>query len=99
MLEGRIGQLKFSRDHPSDRRVGNRVMVERFSFPMLGARSVISGDQETILGGTLDTGSEAGWNIAFWIGAWDPDLLCAFMEGSLMAPYATTEGDSSSWTS
>ena len=88
VLEGRIGQLQFAKDNPSDRRVGNRVMVERFGFPMTGAASVIGGDQEAILGGTLDPGSDANWTVAFWIGAWDPDLLCAFMAGSLLAPYA-----------
>jgi hypothetical protein len=92
VIEGRIAQLRYARDNPDDRRVANRVTVERFSFPMVGTESVITGDQETVLGGTLDTDKQARWMVAFWIGAWDPDLLSAFMEGSLLAPYATVTG-------
>ena len=38
------------------------------------------------LGGALNTGSP--WRIDFWLGAWDPDLLCLYMKGALNVPYA-----------
>jgi hypothetical protein len=46
-----------------------------------------------VTGGTLDPGGAdptkgPPWTIAFWIGAWDPDVLCAYMQGALEIPYA-----------
>jgi hypothetical protein len=85
-LRGRLAELRIGLDKPSDRRVTSRYHVERFSFPMVGPATV-SGDQDGVLGATLDT--EAAWPVSFWIGAWDPDVLCAFVEGSLQIPPVT----------
>jgi hypothetical protein len=100
VIEGRLAQLRIGRDEPSNRRVANSVMVERFGFGMDGGDCVIGGDQGKVLGGTLDPAvvgpkgpdgnpTPSGWQIAFWIGGWDADLLCAYFQGTLMAPYAT----------
>ena len=86
VLRGRLDQLRQGLDNPRDRRVTMRFMVERFGFPMLGPASV-NGDQESAFGGSLDT--KAPWQISFWFGGWDPDLLCCFMEGSLVIPFAS----------
>jgi hypothetical protein len=85
VLIGRIAQLAYGLNNPTDRRVMMRFMVERFGFPMLGKTSV-TGDQPAALGGQLDTSQ--GWSTSFWFGGWDPDLLCCFMEGSLVIPFA-----------
>ena len=42
------------------------------------------------LGGTLDTTDP--WTVNFWLGAWDPDVLCLFVKGALEVPYLTTSG-------
>jgi hypothetical protein len=86
ILRGRIDQLKQGVDNPNDRRVTMRFMVERFGFPMLG-QAAVSGDQQSAFGGKLDTKSP--WQISFWFGGWDPDVLCCFMEGSLVVPLVT----------
>jgi hypothetical protein len=66
-----------------------RYFVERFGFPVTGTTTV-GGDQPTVLGGTIDPTTP--WSISFWMGAWDPDLLCMYMQGALEIPYlATTE--------
>jgi hypothetical protein len=99
VINGRLNQLYIGRDDPSNRRVANSVMVERFSFGMDGGACKIAGDQAGVLGGKLDAApfgpkgpdgqpSPSGWHISFWIGAWDADLLCAWFQGTLLAPYA-----------
>lgn len=92
-LEGRMAELKYAVENPKDRRVTARYFVERFAFPMLGPPARIEGDQVAATGGTLDPGdadptNPSPWTIAFWIGAWDPDVLCAYMQGSLLIPFA-----------
>lgn len=83
-LEGRIAELKIGIKNPSDRRIFTRYFVERFGFQLLG-KADIQGDEMGILGGNLDRNNP--WEVRFWMGAWDPDLLCAFMQGSLLIPY------------
>jgi hypothetical protein len=89
-LDGRIAELEIAVAPPStDRRVMARYFVERFAFAMLGPPASITGDQVGTTGGTLDPGStdpKNAWRIAFWLGAWDPDLLCAYMQGALEIP-------------
>lgn len=95
VINGRLKQLRIGRDNPNDRRVANSTMVERFSFGMDGGNCEIEGAQDRILGGTLNDApfgpagkpAPSGWQISFWIGAWDSDLLCAYFEGTLLAPY------------
>ncbi len=98
VIRGRLKQLYIGRDDPTDRRVSHSTMVERFSFPMDGGTCEITGPgAEKALGGELDTAIygpkvdgghlPTGWQISFWIGAWDSDLLCAYFEGTLQAPY------------
>jgi hypothetical protein len=84
-LRGRLAELDFAVKNPGDRRVLAKSFVERFSFPMLGKHAALDGS-DADFGGKLDP--NAPWSVAFWIGAWDPDALCAFMEGSLSIPYA-----------
>jgi hypothetical protein len=88
-LQGRIAELEFALANPNDRRVMARYFVERFGFPVLGPATV-TGDQQSLLGGQLDT--TAPWLAAFWLGAWDPDLLCTYMQGTIEIPYSTTPG-------
>ena len=84
-LDGRIAELKIAVTTPTDRRVGARYFVERFAFPMVGPPATITGDEKAAVNGQLDPAN--GWSIAFWIGAWDPDLLCAYMQGALEIPF------------
>jgi hypothetical protein len=63
--------------------------VERFSFTMTGLDATVTGDP-SLLKGTVDT--SAAWTVSFWMGAWDPDTLTAFMEGSLQVPYVKPPG-------
>lgn len=86
-LQGRIAELEFAVANPSDRRVVARNFVERFGFPMTGAASV-QVDSPDPLRGTLD--AETAWSVSFWLGAWDPDLLCLYMSGALEVPYLST---------
>ena len=88
-LDGRIAELEYAVANPTDRRVMARYFVERFAFPMLGPPASITGDQQEVLGGQLDSAN--GWSIALWIGAWDPDLLCAFLQGALEIPFVQEE--------
>jgi len=83
-LQGRIAELECAIDNPTDRRVVARYFVERFAFPFVGPATV-TGDQPGLLGGTLDT--SAAWQAAFWLGAWDPDLLLMYAQGSFEIPY------------
>jgi hypothetical protein len=82
-LEGRIAELEFAVATPNDRRVLVRNFVERFGFPLTGD-PVVEGAAKA-LGGLLTT---APWRIDFWLGAWDPDLLCLYMKGALNVAYA-----------
>ena len=86
-LDGRIAELQFAVTYPSDRRVMARYFVERFGFAMTGAAWVEDGG---VLGGTIDTVNP--WMVNFWFGAWDPDLLCLYMNGALEVPYAANQG-------
>lgn len=86
-LDGRIAELEYAVAHATDRRVMARYFVERFGFPVTGTTTV-TGDQPTVLGGTIDPTTP--WSISFWMGAWDPDLLCMYMQGALEIPYLTT---------
>ena len=83
-LRGRLFELDFAVKNPMDRRTLAKSFVERFAFPMLGKKAVVDGSASD-LGGALDVAPP--WSVNFWIGAWDPDALCAFMEGSLSIPY------------
>ncbi len=83
-LGGRIEQLDYAIANPGDRRVVARFFVERFGFNLTGAAS-IEGDQSPI-GGAID--ATTPWPIQFWLGAWDPDLLCCYMEGATQIPLA-----------
>jgi hypothetical protein len=77
-LEGRIAELDYAIAYPNDRRVLVRNFVERFGFNMVGDATVSGVDG-------LDT--TAPWRIDFWLGGWDPDLLCLYMKGALNVPY------------
>ncbi len=93
ILEGRIAELQFAVDFPAsnngrqDRRTMAHSFVERFAFPMMGADAIASGPPKGY-GGALDL--KLPWMVSFWLGGWDPDLLCAWLSGSLQIPYSQT---------
>lgn len=93
LLKGRIAELQFAVDFPKtnagrqDRRTMAHSFVERFAFPMLGTDAKVVGPAKLYLG-ALDL--EGPWMISFWLGGWDPDLLCAYLSGSLQIPYRQT---------
>jgi hypothetical protein len=83
-LDGRIAELEIAvASKGNDRRVAARYFVERFAFPVEG-ETTIEGNVER-LGGKID--GESPWTIGFWMGAWDPDVLCLYMQGALEIPY------------
>jgi hypothetical protein len=85
-LDGRIAELEIAvASEGNDRRVGARYFVERFAFPVEGETKIE--DPAKALGGTIDETSP--WTIGFWMGAWDPDVLCLYMQGALEIPYAS----------
>jgi len=88
IINARIKELQFGLDNPQDRRVMARYYVERFNFPMFGATTV-TGDQKKKLNGKLLSGTKNPWSIGFWIGAWDPDALSAYVLGALEIPYVS----------
>jgi len=88
IINARIAQLDVGITNPNDRRIAARYYVERFNFPMLGAATV-TGDQQKTLGGKIVYDAKTPWNIGFWIGAWDPDALSAYVLGALEIPYAS----------
>ena len=89
-LRGRIAELQFAVDFhkthapQQDRRTMAHSFVERFGFPMQGADASVTGAAKR-LGSSLDVTN--AWMISFWLGGWDPDLLCAYLAGSLQIPY------------
>jgi hypothetical protein len=93
VLEGRIAELQFAVDFAEqnggrqDRRTMAHSFVERFAFPMLGTDAQVVGAAKLYLG-ALDL--KGPWMISFWLGGWDPDLLCAYLSGSLQIPYSQT---------
>lgn len=89
VLKRRIGELSFALENTQDRRVMARYFVERFAFPMTGPPGEVV-DPECVIGAQVDEMSD--WNVAFWMGAWDPDLLRAFVQGSLEIPIAAETG-------
>jgi len=88
IINARIKELQFGVENPKDRRVMARYYVERFNFPMFGPMTV-TGDQKKNLNGKLLSGIKNPWSIGFWIGAWDPDALSAYVLGALEIPYAS----------
>ena len=92
-LRGRIAELQFAVDFAKtnsgrqDRRTMAHSFVERFAFSMLGADAKVVGPEKIYLG-PLDL--RGPWLISFWLGGWDPDLLCAYLSGSLQIPYSQT---------
>jgi hypothetical protein len=87
-LRGRIAELKIAVANPTDRRVMARQFVERFAYPIGGLDAQVSGGSGIFLG-ALDL--KTPWPVSFWFGSWDPDLLCAYLQGSLQIPYSTGE--------
>jgi hypothetical protein len=86
-LQTRIAELDIAVNAMApDRRVFSHHGVERFGFTMKGERGVIDGDANSKLPKAIDV--RRGWEIAFWLGAWDADLMCAWAQGSLTIPYA-----------
>ena len=86
ILEARRKELEYGIDHPQDRRIMARYYVERFNFPMNG-KAKVTGDEEKTLKGKILYDDKNPWQIGFWIGAWDPDALSAYVSGALEIPY------------
>ena len=70
-----------------DRR-GQRVAPRFFGFmlpyfvPLAGKGSVE--DPNSQLGEHIDLNRP--WLVEFWMGGWDPDAMCAFMQGYVSIP-------------
>jgi len=86
ILEARIRELQYGIDNPQDRRIMARYFVERFNFQMNG-KAKVEGDQQKTLKGKILYDDKNPWQIGFWIGAWDPDALSAYVTGALEIPY------------
>jgi hypothetical protein len=52
-------------------------------FVPLAAEASVE-DPDGRLGATIDLGRP--WTAEFWMGGWDPDAMCAFMQGYLSVP-------------
>jgi hypothetical protein len=50
-------------------------------------KPIVTGDEEKALKGKLPREQKIPWQIGFWIGAWDPDALSAYVLGALDIPY------------
>lgn len=87
-LEGRLYELNYAIANPTDRRVLARNFVERFGF-FIGGPTTIRGNQQDCLGGVISSATTPTppWRLDFWMGAWDPDALSCYVEGSLQIPY------------
>jgi hypothetical protein len=85
VIEARMKELEIATKDPTDRRIAARYYVERFNFDMQGTAEIAG--ERGALGGIIDKVS--AWQIGFWIGAWDPDALSAYILGALKIPYAT----------
>jgi len=83
VLKGRITQLEYAVQDPSSRPVSARAMVERFGF-VFNQPGIVTGDG-SLLGRPVTAANT--WGINFWLGAWDADLMVAYMKGSLTIPY------------
>lgn len=83
ILDARLGQLEEARQ-TQDRRIGVRTMIERFTFALAGPARVA--DPGEWVGAKLHTRDE--WSIEFWMGGWDADLLCCYVQGALQIPFA-----------
>jgi hypothetical protein len=79
----RISELDLAIADPSNERTVNLTAVEDFQFELRGP-AVIEGD--AVAHGAR---SDAPWAVSFWMGGWDPDVLCGFMQGRLDVPLAT----------
>jgi hypothetical protein len=53
-----------------------------YQFEMLGPATITA--EHDLLTSAIDV--DAPWPIAFWVGAWDTDALCAYLQGSLTLP-------------
>ncbi|MDX2938359.1 hypothetical protein [Streptomyces ipomoeae] len=80
-LGKRIRELDIALKNPADERVVNMTAVEEFDFPLCGT-PVLHGE----LPGGLRPDLDAPWRVTFWMGGWDPDVLCGFMRGDLTVP-------------
>ena len=79
-IDSRLHELDFAVKNPLDRRVMVRYCVERFGFRIEGT----DGWAAPALDVLLDV--QQPWQVDFWMGAWDFDLLGGYMQGSLQIP-------------
>ncbi|MFB6980785.1 hypothetical protein [Streptomyces scopuliridis] len=80
-LAKRVRELDIAIADPADERLANMTAVEEFDFP-LTSPPIVRGDPPDDL--RVDT--EAPWRVTFWMGGWDPDVLCGFLRGTLSTP-------------
>lgn len=81
-LKSRLFELKRAVEEPPGARLMIRYPVERFSIRMDGMDAKIP-DKEDLAG----LNPQEAWLVDFWLGAFDFDLLAAFMQGSLVVPF------------
>ncbi|MGP9022681.1 hypothetical protein ACT1U9_30280 [Streptomyces sp. BR1] len=80
-MEKRIRELEIGLAEPGNERVVNMTAIEEFRFPLTG-RAVAAG--ELLDGVQVDT--DAPWTVEFWMGGWDPDVMCGYFKGNLTLP-------------
>ncbi|MBY8885245.1 hypothetical protein K7472_10350 [Streptomyces sp. PTM05] len=79
--EKRVRELEIGLAQPADERVVNMTAIEEFRFPLTGEADV---EGEALTDLAPDT--RAPWTVDFWMGGWDPDVMCGYFKGSLTVP-------------
>lgn len=80
-LRKRVRELEIAIREPTNERLVNMRAIEEFRFGLNGPAEMA--DPQGLLGGVPQA---ADWPIDFWLGGWDPDVLCGYMKGSLQIP-------------
>jgi hypothetical protein len=80
-LRKRVRELDIAIREPTNERLVNMRAIEEFRFGLNGPSKVV--DPQGLLGAVTQP---ADWPIDFWMGGWDPDVLCGYMKGSLQIP-------------
>jgi hypothetical protein len=87
-LEKRIRELAII--EPRKLQVITLSYYNDYRFDINGSAEVI--DPHSQLRGEVDTSQE--WPIAFWMGGWDSDALCGYVQGMLTLPFTPWSGES-----
>lgn len=86
-LDKRLRELAI-RD-PRKLQVLTLMYYNDYRFDINGPAAVV--DPAHQLQGELDTSQD--WPLAFWMGAWDSDALCGYVQGMLTIPFVSHHGE------